>query len=132
MKELIELIKIVTKDNLVLTELTKKYIDVLHGDNNEELNTISKQIREEMIKRNENNIKFRDYMAKYNLTKVDQIIKPEDINETEFNNIIDSFKKSVIEGKDILEICFKEFSAEYNMINKIQHLGRKSKLDIKI
>lgn len=132
MKELINLIEIVTKDNLVLTELTKKYIDVLHGDNNEELNTISKQIREEMIKRNENNIKFRDYMAKYNLTKVDQIIKPEDINETEFNNIIDSFKKSVIEGKDILEICFKEFSAEYNMINKIQHLGRKSKLDIKI
>lgn len=132
MKELINLIETVTKDNLALTELTKKYIDVLRGDNNEELNLISKQIREEMIKRNENNIKFRDYMAKHNLTKVDQIIKPDDMNETDFNNIIDNFKKSVIEGKDILEICFKEFSAEYNMINKIQHLGRKGKLDIKI
>lgn len=132
MKELINLIETVTKDNLALTELTKKYIDVLRGDNNEELNLISKQIREEMIKRNENNIKFRDYMAKHNLTKVDQIIKPDDMNETDFNNIIDNFKKSVIEGKDILEICFKEFSAEYNTINKIKHLGRKSKLNIKI
>lgn len=132
MRELIDLIKILTEDNLVLTKLTKKYIDVLHSENNEELNLISKQIREEMIKRNENNIKFRDYMAKYNFTKVDQIPRPKDMNETEFNTIINNFKNSVIDGKDTLEICFKEFSAEYNMLNKIQPLGRKSKLNIKI
>lgn len=132
MRELIDLIKILTKDNLVLTKLTRKYIDVLHGDDNEELNLISKQIREEMIKRNDNNMKFRDYMAKYNFTKVDQIVRPDDMDEIEFKNTIENFKNSVIDGKEALEICFKEFSAEYNMINKIQHLGRKGKLDIKI
>ena len=131
MSELIPLIKTLTNDNLLFIDLIDRCITAIENDNNEDIDSLNKEISSEIIKRDSNVILFKEAMSNNGFTSIKDIPKPPEMKEEDFNNTISLFKQSILDGKEKLSEYYKVLSMEFNMLNIIKPLPNKNKVNLK-
>lgn len=132
MKDLINIIEDLIKDNEYISEFIDKNIEFIKADELDKLDQETAQFYLFMNKYTDRNSKFKELMDLYGYSTVWEIKTSDEDNNKKLQSLFKNFDSSVRESQKKLTLYGQMISGELNMINKIKYFKSTGKIDFKL